>query len=275
MKEYRLKCIYPSLPKDWKVDMIVGLGDRNCGYSPCAGNYRDIKLHNPEVESNPEFWEEVKEKDFEILSFTCLNKDTGVPFGEIRILGVNTVCSAEQYLNVGSSVKSGDWAIHSVKRLYDGQVFKIGDKCDISCQDKKIRVIDKFHLYEDELSIHLKNFDNPCLLSFVNLQNIKHWKQSLFTALDGVEIFAGDLVHCIRWSNYNSITSMHIPISDPYLFENNIPIFAKKENAEEFIKQNEKRFSLNDIKKALNYYRPQTPTGYTHINEFLSRLNKQ
>lgn len=61
-KEYKLLKKYPSLPKDWEVGMKVGLGDRNYGYSPCAGNYSDCKkLDNSEVENNSEFWEEVKE----------------------------------------------------------------------------------------------------------------------------------------------------------------------------------------------------------------------
>ena len=59
MKEYKLVKFYPSLPKDWKEGMIVGLGDWYYDYSPCSGNYRHKFIHKSEIENNPEYWQEV------------------------------------------------------------------------------------------------------------------------------------------------------------------------------------------------------------------------
>src|SRR5690606_28549119 len=68
---YRLKKWYPSLPKDWEVGMEVGQDDRfKSYYSPCNGKYKEFFVNFEQVEQNEEFWEEVVEKDYEILSLS-------------------------------------------------------------------------------------------------------------------------------------------------------------------------------------------------------------
>lgn len=74
MKKYKLLKWYPSLPRDWKIGMNVGMGDRNWGYSPTSSIEYDKCLDNKEVENNPEFWEEIIEKDYEIIQFVCTEK---------------------------------------------------------------------------------------------------------------------------------------------------------------------------------------------------------
>jgi len=60
-KRYKLIKMYSSLPKDWEIGMIVGLGDRTWGYSPESLKYDYFEpLSNLEVETNPEFWQELK-----------------------------------------------------------------------------------------------------------------------------------------------------------------------------------------------------------------------
>lgn len=63
-KRYKLKKWYPSLPKNWETDMLVGIGDNNWGYSPVSSKYEyNATLPKSEVQNNPEFWEEIKEKE--------------------------------------------------------------------------------------------------------------------------------------------------------------------------------------------------------------------
>lgn len=78
----------------------------------------DVEHHN---KKNLEFWEEVIEKDYEILSYISKLK--------------NAIISSED-----DWINHGDWDIHSVKRLSDGEVFTVGDKlnqpeyeCNNSC----------------------------------------------------------------------------------------------------------------------------------------------
>ena len=56
---YILKQWYPSLPKDWKVGMVVGQGDtgvRMGTYSPISAEYTNHYVSSKEVINNPEFW---------------------------------------------------------------------------------------------------------------------------------------------------------------------------------------------------------------------------
>ena len=192
-------------------------------------------------------------------------------------MGVNTVCSAEQYLNVGSSVKSGDWAIHSIKRLSDGEVFTVGDRIKVEYRSdiSEVSGIEKFEINPNiGLIVHYN-------LGMSLLENLEHQKQVILITENGVGLFEGDKYWFI-WKNspckgqyVNTIYKGTIePLEIDSFWSENAVFFSIEDSAKEWIKQNEKIYSLNDIKKALNYYRPQTPTGYTHTNEFLSRLNK-
>lgn len=64
MRKFKLIKKYPSLPKDWEIGMEVGLGDRTIDYSPCSSKYFDFRISNNEVESYPEFWQEIKKPLF-------------------------------------------------------------------------------------------------------------------------------------------------------------------------------------------------------------------
>jgi hypothetical protein len=95
MKKYRLKKIYPGSPKLGEIKL------ESLGYN--QKNY-------------PEFWEEVKEKDYEILK-TC------------PIEGI----------------------IYSIKRLSDGEVFTVGDKVDGPCgrNQKTVKISTEWIYYFD------------------------------------------------------------------------------------------------------------------------------
>lgn len=72
MNTYKLKKVYPGLPKDWEIGIEVGLGCRTYGYSPCNGKYTNWYINNDIIENNPEFWEKVVEKDYEVLSYNII-----------------------------------------------------------------------------------------------------------------------------------------------------------------------------------------------------------
>lgn len=82
MKEYILLKKYPSLPKNWEPGMIVGQGDRGSfgKYSPCAGTYEDFYLERTEVETNPEFWEEINEKKSYPVGTKVRHNETNVVY---------------------------------------------------------------------------------------------------------------------------------------------------------------------------------------------------
>lgn len=69
MKKYKLLKWYPSLPKDWEVGMEVGQRDRESwfSYSSCNIGYTEKRLDAELLKNNPEYWEKVIEKDYEIF----------------------------------------------------------------------------------------------------------------------------------------------------------------------------------------------------------------
>lgn len=60
-KQYKLLKLYPSLPFNWEVGMILGQGDRGSrgSYSPCNGKYTDWYIQQDDVEKNPDYFTEV------------------------------------------------------------------------------------------------------------------------------------------------------------------------------------------------------------------------
>lgn len=63
-KKYKLLKWFPTLPKDWKVGMELGVGNINHygNYSPCNAKYSDYYIAPNIVENNPKFFEEIIEK---------------------------------------------------------------------------------------------------------------------------------------------------------------------------------------------------------------------
>ena len=106
MKKYKLIKEYPGSPK---------VGDIVKGYG---------------TDSWSEFWEEVVEKDYEILSF---KQDSGIADLWTKFhtnswgRNVNGQCVTNPY-TTEEILSNKLYAIHSVKRLSDGEVFTLGDK---------------------------------------------------------------------------------------------------------------------------------------------------
>ena len=251
-KEYKLLKKYPSLSADWEVGMVVGLGDRNYGYSPCAGNYSDCrKLDNSEVENNSEYWELVVEKVYEILSFSYHGWGDSLAVleeGNNYRLSDTSVWGLDSLLHKGYCVDSGDVKIHSVKRLSDNEVFTINDKIfygaeyTIHC----IRIDKEFNQ-----GIEIWIEDGHC---FLPLNQVKKVNSPLFITEDGVEMFDGDVVFCLHRNddgNLSGVIADNVSVSK-YPFDKSVPCFSTLFAAKKFIKENQKRYSLNDIKETVN-----------------------
>jgi len=72
MKTYRLKKWYPSLPNDWKEGhKVTDVYEESGSYISCLGIPGAVPRY--EVESNPEFWEEIVEKDYKIIKIMTPN----------------------------------------------------------------------------------------------------------------------------------------------------------------------------------------------------------
>lgn len=169
----------------------------------------DTHFYNRAPEDYPEFWEEVIEKDYEILSYTS-------PYDRWH---------------------SQNMIIHSVKRLSDGEIFTVGDKIKIH---NKIGTITYF-TKDLWAGIEGVKCNGPYKISLLNKV-----KQPLFTTEDGVDIHYDQMFFNVN--NFKIETFQVTNDKYPLDFLNDgSKQFSTKEAAEEYIIMNKPCLSLNDI----------------------------
>ncbi len=173
MKKYKLIKEYPGSPKigaiakSDKIDYVYYYLEKNS----------HTGIGTSIIENNPEFWEEVVEKDYEVLSY--IKKDNSAIttkrengfFLNSMFKDSHGVYSDYQLLNT--------WNIYSVKRLSDGEIFTIGDIVE---EYGEIRT---FLLQNDKIFINEKFMK-------ISLPKLVKVKQPLFKTEDGVDIYEGD-----------------------------------------------------------------------------------
>jgi len=155
------------------------------------------------------------------------------------------------------------YGIHSVKRLSDGEVFTIGDKCNIEIVNGYRNPIIKIELTKNGTSGHLEQYRNKETIKITLETNSgKSWgpfefdciqksKIPLLTTEDGVEIFKGGEFWEV-FSNYSNIAKVNSDCIETFLFNSSTrKAFSTKEKAQEFVENNKKKYSLNDIEKSL------------------------
>ena len=227
MKEYKLIKKYPGLPIDWEVGMIVGTGDRQgqACFSPCSGKYTDKHIDHNDVINNPEYWEEIKQSSYEILSI-----DTRHWFG---------ISTSKIDINTFLEKRPKDWEIHSVRRLSDREVFTLNVKVKFGREGNIIY----FGLMDSEILVNIK-YSPTTEYHNARLSDIKKLKPVLFTTEDGVDIREGD--------DYCYIEDMKVCKSQAMNIKYNtnlktIIYFSTKEKAEEYILLNKPFLSITDI----------------------------
>ena len=194
--------------------MIVGIGDVAVTYSPCSSKYADKKLLPYEVMQFPEFWEEVKEKEWEIIDESQWIK-------------------GNLYFNGG--ITSSFKTIKSVKRLSDNTIFSIGDK--IKCINSRV------NKPEAIIKIELNKEGTPCLFTNTFCNNgVNIFKaikcEKILTTEDGVEIFENDAVFCVDNAFSDPFKSNGLAIRNSPNSRNNYKYFSTKNAAEEYVKSN-------------------------------------
>jgi hypothetical protein len=267
MKKYKLIQKYPSLARDWEPGMEVGTGDRNYGYSPCSGNYTDCrKLDNNEVENNPEFWQEVVDHEFEIISF---KQDSGVTdlwtkFREGWSRNVNGYPVTGPY-STEAILENPLYKIHSVKRISDGEIFTVGDRTKtITSQGshniRQFRIEQKCTGRNSTDGWNYDGIDRIWIDWEENcggnwLESTEKAKNPIFLTHDGEDIFEGDKVWWVRKDStyYDSL------ISVPWMqfYSNLNAYFLTEEAALNYINKNKVLFTTEDgvdIKHGDTYY---------------------
>lgn len=238
-KKYRLKKWYPSLSKAMPVGFIMHKNEKLCNYSNLQHSF--IAMSLDEVENNPEFWELVEEKEYEILEI--LNTDYSPIYVGKTIQG--------WYLHDGfvNEFRSEAWAISrgykikSIKRLYDNVIFSIGDKIKV----KNSRVDRPEAITE----IIFNKEGTPCLFtnSFSN-NGVNIFKavkvEKIITTIDGADLYQGDAFwhvdtyFCVGEGILNTTPKAFKPIE-------HYKHFSTEKAAKEYVEMNKPRFSKKDL----------------------------
>ena len=195
------------------------------------------------VENQPEFWEEIKEPDYEILSIR--HKDGSVK--NIYTKQNSTHYDWKQYI-LFEKGKHDFLEINSVKRLSDGEIFTIGD-------DTRYGFIKKFYIKDNFLLANASLESMPIHLSGLEKMKI------LFCTKDGIEVRKNDTVWCIRsgFRVEESIASKETNFLGP--------IFHCQKTAEEYALLNKPCLSINDIN---NFLQVENSTDWKY--NYSSRL---
>ena len=226
MKKYKLLKWYPSC-LDLKEGQIITKWIGSAVYSLT----KNSMFFNPqEVEENPEFWEEIIEKDYEILSFKEIASKHHIITKSTDGFGYQG--REENFL------KSNDWQIHSVKRLSDGEIFTLGDKVD---SDIRGFIITKLRIIGSTICVN----GNGCQSSLAYLKPVK---KPLFTTFDNVDIFEGDELHSVHK------ISLVLNCGDYFLGtchkdftpNNNYIYFSTKQAAQDYINSKKVLFTTED-----------------------------
>jgi hypothetical protein len=205
--------------------------------------YKDgcMKIENLVIEGEPnlDYWEEVIQKDWKILSFK--NKHNNQIYTEFEN-GWDYKNSDFCFIPYNSCLRY--YSILSAKNLKTGVIFTVGDKvlrhADEMCSDpcKEVRLIDKLYFKDNTLHFDTIDSKNFTLSLFSKVET------PLFTTFDGEDIFEytdrefawvinGDYKYMLSVSEINNRLSL--PDTEIY------KVFSTKENAEKWVKENTKQ----------------------------------
>lgn len=232
MKKYKLIKKYPGSPNTLGLEIKQNGTFYHSDFCTKGVEYFHQSF-NPE--NHPEFWEEIQEKDYQILSLyirRAIKHD---------ILDVENI-SQDYILGL---LKCDSNEIHSIKRLSDGEIFTIGDNYMQTLTGKK-SVIKEFIILLNKLCLFSPD------LAYSYLYESEKIKQPLCKSADGLDIYEDDSVVCLDKNDW-------ITRNENYKFQprdvkdENYLFFSTKEAADKYILMNKPCLSINDVIDNLHY----------------------
>ena len=258
MKKYKLIKEYPGSPELYTEFEYWTNGISEQIYNK-SNNLSFISLKT--VKDYPEFWEEVIEKDYEILSY----------YQESNVYGKYVYYKSNENWNY---IEKQNYKIYSIKRLSDGEMFTVGDRITGT-----LSVKERTHKYVTIQKIYLKNnilhigIDTGFIdISLCNdFEKINHFKQPIFQTEDGVDIFIGDISFGVN-SSFKLSEVKHI--NDLYIYSD-VKEFSTKEKAEEYILMNKPCLSLNDVFKVYPLYKKYCNSMTKHAIDLINLVKNK
>lgn len=203
MKKYKLIKQFPDGPELGQVAEYQE-GDNN--YFIKGNGFGTLRYRYTvrSIEENPEFWEEVKEKDWEIIELR-------------RVDGSDHTKEKDKIRQYLTTLKLGNqiyWFIHSIKRLSDGEVFTVGDKLKFTTVGRsEFRTIKRFDFSKVNKAELLVFFEEDGSYKdgfrFEILSNLTRYKEPILKTEDGFDLYEGDKY----WTVFNKALSTIKPFT--------------------------------------------------------------
>lgn len=286
MRKFKLIKKYPGSPKLGTVlTPKVDKGNGNTNNFYWEGSW-----FNPNEFT--EYWEEVIEPTFQIMSFTATNvwkgKTANLLSNGHYSINPNDNCgwTLREMLEVGNCVKNGEVQIHSVKRLSDGEIFTIGDRAKTitSKGSHNIRQFiirqrcngtdaNGYYIY-DGIDAMWVNWEENCGGNW--LDSTEKVKQPILTTEDGVPVYSYNSVqHWVIDGTYEYAlglckSNVDLVRDSPETYK----LFSTEAAAREYVKMNIPCLSLADIKIIGDEWGHNRLSYYDTALEFVNKNNK-
>jgi hypothetical protein len=220
MKKYRLIKKYPG---STEVGEIIQGNGREGWYTKGPG----CRIYDwTQVVHYPEYWEEVIDLDYEIVSYVA--KDNP-----------NNITTKKR----GCELHDSYWTIYSVKRLSDGEVFTVGDRIKVRNHGSSKR-LDEIVIKNDQSSFR-EGIWFYYSMGCSHFENTIKVKSPIFLTHDGKDIFEGDTVWFV---NKNNHYFDYIIVSKETNFSSERrAYFLTREEAEYYIIVNTKALSIEEF----------------------------
>ena len=218
MKKFKLIKEYPGSPN---LGTICEERNNKSSFCYYFEGEKNIGITKDQVENQPEYWEEVIEKDYEIISYVAKDNPTNITTKRR-----------------GAHLHEEYWTIHKVKRLSDGEVFTVGDLITgYSYEDARSIQTIKICSYTGIIKLEQDK-------GFTELHSATKAKNPIFLTHDGKDIFAEDKVWYVNKENFYYD---YILPSPGIKFCSDInAYFLTREDAEDYIRKNKVLFITAD-----------------------------
>lgn len=208
-----------------------------------------------EFVENTNDWEEIKEKEYEILAYEniclsgsrlALHKKNPQKFSNIDkcIIKKGDIgtgeCSDFKYAETRFNYGGTDTIIYQVKRLSDEEIFSIGDETNQG-------IIIQFIINDNYIYVKVKDGKNYTY----TLRSLQNKKQLLFLTEDGIKKYVGDTMYSVN--EFNNWTIWNVTLTDSDISP--IKWWSSEKAAQEYILLNKPCLSVNDVINKCGLYK--------------------
>lgn len=284
MKQYKLIKEYPNSPI---LGTIASFNDKDqwfFHYKPKIRDSDDLhSIGNNEITLYSDFWQEILQKDYEILSFIRIKLGKGSSLvGDIYVKNkLNTFekqmfpwCSyteEEMFNGQKDNLNNGCFAINSIKRISDNEIFTLGDNFkhlnNKHYKNLIIKSIEPYDKFISPIRMSLSSKDATIPLDLCSKS-----KNPLFITEDGIEIFENKTTGLYYVNIYTWYQGKDVSGLIGNLNHDGFKYFSKEKAAEKYIILNKPCLSISDIDKNLENIKEALHT--ITFKEFLKNIVK-